>query len=153
MYLLKPPPDQTLQQVSSLQGLFFQQFSYYLAFSLEKVKGRKKWKKTIGYMLIPLILHRNLLEAQKRMGCLSYNLLLQRYLKRNAVSSFIGMNSKWETTNFSRHHKKIWQQKSSQEKPITRPCIIHAKKVSESIIFNQSQPITGLNLEKSKLKK
>lgn len=49
-------------------------------------------KKKIGYMLIQLILHRNLLETQKRMGCLSDNLLLQRYLKRNAVSSFIGMN-------------------------------------------------------------
>lgn len=54
---------------------------------------------------------------------------------------------------FFQASQKNWQQKSSEETPITRPSIIHAKKISESITFNQSQPITGLNLEKSKLMK
>lgn len=141
MYLLEPPPEQTLQQVSFLQGLFFQQSSYYMAFSLEGEEGReRKRKRSVSYMLTRLILCRNLLEAWKSTDCSSFNLLLQRYFKRNTVSSFIGMNSKWKTSIFSRHHKKIWQQKSSQEKPIRRPFIIHARKISESIVLNQSQP-------------
>lgn len=45
MYLLEPPPEQTPQQVSFLQGLFFQQSSYYMASSLEGKEERKKEKK------------------------------------------------------------------------------------------------------------